>query len=113
LLIASINTGANLPTTFIIRVEDDLAKLIDEISKEEGINRSSVIRRFITKEAKDWMIRKSLQKYADGKITLWQAARKCGLSLWELTYEAKKREAHVPYTIAEFKEDLKGLQKAY
>jgi predicted HTH domain antitoxin len=102
-----------LPTTLTVRVEDDLAKLIDEVSEEEGINRSTVIRRFLIKATKDWLIGKSLKEYSHGKITLWQAAYKCGLSLWELMDEAKKREVQVPYTLEEFKEDLKGLQKAY
>ena len=101
-----------MPATLTTRVEDDLAKIIDKVSKEEGMDRSTVIRRFLMKAAKDWLIEKSLQDYEAGKITLWQAARKCGLSVWEMTEEAKKREVHVPYTLAEFKEDLKGLRKA-
>ena len=92
--------------------EDDLAKLIDEVSEEEGMDRSTVIRRFLMKAAKEWLIGKNLQEYEDGKLTLWQAARKCGLSVWEMMDEAKKREIHVPYTLSEFKEDLKGLEKA-
>ncbi len=101
-----------MPTTLTTRVENDLAKIIDEVSKEEGMDRSTVIRRFLTKAAKDWLIEKSLQEYEEGKITLWQAARKCSLSVWEMIDEAKRREIHVPYTLAEFKEDLKGLRKA-
>lgn len=101
-----------MPTTLTTRVENDLAKIIEEVSKEEGMDRSTVIRRFLMKAAKDWLIEKSLREYEEGKITLWQAARKCSLSVWEMVDEAKKREVHVPYTLAEFKEDLKGLQKA-
>jgi predicted HTH domain antitoxin len=87
-------------------------KLFDEVSEEEGMDRSTVTRRFLMKAAKEWLIGKSLQEYEDGKLTLWQAARRCGLSVWEITDEAKKREIHVPYTLSEFKEDLKGLEKA-
>lgn len=101
-----------VPTTLTTRVEDDLAKLIDEVSEEEGMDRSTVIRRFLMKAAKEWLIGKSLQEYQDGKLTLWQAARRCGLSVWEMMDEAKKREVHVPYTLAEFKADLKSLEKA-
>jgi predicted HTH domain antitoxin len=101
-----------MPTTLTTRVEDDLAKIIDKVSKEEGMDKSTVIRRFLMKAAKDWLIAKSLQEYEDGKITLWQAARKCDVSVWEMIDEAKRREIHVPYTLAEFKEDLKGLKKA-
>jgi predicted HTH domain antitoxin len=101
-----------MPVTFTTRIEEDLAKVIDQISKEEGMDRSTVIRRFLIKAVKERLIERSLEDYEQGKITLWQAADKCGISLWEMTMEAKKREIHVPYTLEEFAEDLKGLQKA-
>lgn len=101
-----------MPVTFTTRIEEDLAKVIDEVSKEEGMDRSTVIRRFLTKAAKEWLIEKSLQDYEEGKITLWQAAEKCSLSVWEMIAEAKKREIRVPYTLESFREDLKAVTKA-
>jgi predicted HTH domain antitoxin len=100
-----------MPVTFTTRIEEDLANLIDEVSKEEGMDRSTVIRRFLMKAAKEYLIEKSLEEYEQGKVTLWQAAEKCSMSVWEMIVEAKKREIHVPYGLEEFREDLKGLQK--
>jgi len=100
-----------MAVTFTTRIEEDLAKLIDDVSKEEGMDRSTVIRRFLMKAAKDYLIEKNLKEYEQGKITLWQAATKCSISLWEIILEAGKREIHVPYTLEELREDLKGLQK--
>jgi len=97
-----------MPVTVTTRVEDDLARLIDEVAKAEGMDRSTVIRRFLSKAVKDWLVEKSLEDYERGKLTLWQAATRCGLSLWEIMDLAKKREVHVPYTLEELKEDLKG-----
>ena len=101
-----------MPVTFTTRIEEDLAKAIDEVAKEEGIDRSTVIRRLLMKAVKEYLIDKSLEEYEQGKITLWQAATKCDMSVWEMVIEAKKREIHVPYTLEEFREDLKGLEKA-
>lgn len=101
-----------MPVTITTRVDDELAKVIDEVSRKEGMDRSTVIRRFLMEAAKEWLIEKSLQDYEQGKVTLWQAAEKCGVSLWEMIMEAKKREIHVPYTLESLKEDLEGLQKA-
>ena len=101
-----------MPVTYTTRIEEELARVIDEISKEEGMDRSTIIRRFLMKATKEWLIGKNLQDYEQGKITLWQAAEKCELSLWEMMVEAKKREIHVPYDLEAFKEDLKGLKKA-
>lgn len=74
------------------------------------MDRSTVIRRFLLKAVKDWLIEKSLEEYEEGKLTLWQAAEKCGLSLWEMIDEARKRRVHVPYTLEELKEDLKAFE---
>ena len=101
-----------MPIAFTTGIEEDLARIIEEVSKEEGMDRSTVIRRFLMKAVKEWLIERRLEDYEQGKITLRQAAEKCGLSLWEIVIEARKREIHVPYTLEEFKEDLKGLQKA-
>jgi len=104
------NTVISMPTTVTTRVEDELVKVIDEIAEREGMDRSTVIRRFLHKAVRDWLIERSLEDYESGKLTLWQAATRCGLSLWEAIYEVKKREIHVPYTLEELREDLKGLR---
>jgi antitoxin component of RelBE/YafQ-DinJ toxin-antitoxin module len=100
---------SRLPTTVTTRVEDDLAKAIDEVAEEEKMDRSTVIRRFLSKAVRDWMIERSLAQYEDGEMTLWQAAGKCGLSLWQMIEEARKREVHVPYAMEELREDLKAM----
>ena len=99
-----------MPVTVTTRVEEELAKAIDEVAKREGMDRSTVIRRFLLRAVRDWLIERSLEDYEEGRVTLWQAAAKCGLSLWEMISEVKKREVHVPYTLEELREDLKGLR---
>lgn len=51
----------------------------------------------------------SVEEYEKGRITLWKAARNCGLSLWEMIEEVKKRGIPVPYRMEDFQEDLKAL----
>ncbi|ADB58224.1 UPF0175 family protein [Archaeoglobus profundus] len=95
--------------TLTTRVDERLAKLIDEIAKEEGMDRSTVMRRFLAKAVRDWLIEKSLKDYEEGKITLWQAAERCGLSLWEMIEEVRSRGVHIPYTLEDLKEDVEDL----
>ena len=91
------------------RVDERLAKLIDEIAKEEGMDRSTVMRRFLARAVRDWLIEKSLKDYEEGKITLWQAAERCGLSLWEMIEEVRRRGIHISYTLEDLKEDIEDL----
>jgi predicted HTH domain antitoxin len=57
----------------------------------------------------EWLIEKSLEEYEEGKISLWKAAKKCDLSLWEIIEEARNRRIHVPYTMEDLKEDLENI----
>ena len=98
-----------MPTTITTRVEDDLVQEIDEIASEEAIDRSSVVRKFLIHSLKQWKIDKSLQEYEQGKMTLWQAAQDCGISLWEMITEVQKRGIKVPYTIDDFRDDLRTV----
>jgi len=98
-----------VPITITTRVEEGLAKLIDRIAKKEGMDRSTVLRRFLLKAAKEWLIEESLKDYEEGKITLWQAAKRCDLSLWEMIEEVKKRLIHVPYTVEDLRKDIRDL----
>lgn len=61
------------------------------------------------KSMKELTIEKSLDEYQRGKITLWQAAKKSDVSLWEMIDEVRKRSVHVPYTTEDLKDDLKVI----
>jgi len=98
-----------VPVTVTTRVDEDLVKIIDLIAKREGMDRSTVIRRFLLKAVKDWLVDRSLEEYEEAKLTLWQAAKKCGLSVWEMIVEVKRRGVRVPYTLDDLKEDLKAF----
>ncbi|MBS1262922.1 MAG: hypothetical protein MAG715_00087 [Methanonatronarchaeales archaeon] len=99
-----------MPVTLSTRVDDELAETIDEVARAEGMDRSTVLRRFLSEAARDWCIESALADYEDGRVTLWGAAERCGLSLWEMAAEAREREVHVPYTRDEFERDLGALR---
>jgi len=99
-----------MPVTVTTRIEEELIRVIDEIADMEGMDRSTVVRRFLSKAVKEWLIERSLKEYEEGKITLWQAAKRCGISLWEIIEEVRKREIHVPYTLEDLREDLKDFR---
>lgn len=101
-----------MPVTVTTRVEDDLAETIDQIAKTENMDRSTVIRRFLSKAVKNWLLEKNLEQYDAGKITLWQAAKRSGISLWEMIDEVKHRATRVPYSVEDLRDDLKGLPLA-
>jgi hypothetical protein len=48
-----------MPVTLTTRVEEELAKVLDDIAKREGMDGSTVIRRFLMKAVKEWLIERS------------------------------------------------------
>lgn len=95
--------------TVTTRLDSESVKEIDQIAEQEAADRSTIVRKFVLKSIKEWLIEKSLREYESGKITLWQAAKKSGISLWEMIDEVKKRPVQVPYRIEDLKDDLEVI----
>jgi predicted transcriptional regulator len=96
-------------TTISTRIDDKYVKKIDELATRKGVDRSALLRSFLLFALNEYTIRESLEKYQDGKTTLWEAAEQCNLSLWEMVQEVKQRQIHTPYDIEELEKDLKDL----
>ncbi len=52
------------------------------------------------------MIHNFFEDYQQEKMTLWEVAENCGLSLWEAIEEARRRHIHLPYDLRELEKDL-------
>jgi predicted HTH domain antitoxin len=93
------------------RVPDDMAKDLEEIEKEEKIDRATVVRKLLAKAIAGWKFEKALTLYCDGKITLWKAAKIADLSLWEMMEIVKERKVPFRYTYEDFREDFETALK--
>ncbi|MBN2073313.1 MAG: UPF0175 family protein [Actinobacteria bacterium] len=100
-----------MPVTITTRVDDKLVKLIDDIAGEEGMDRSTILRRFLIKSAREWVMDKSLKEYEEGKISLWQVAKRCEMSLWQVIDETAKRSVYVPYTLENLSREIGSLNE--
>jgi len=98
-----------MPITITTRIDDKLVELIDTIAREEGMDRSTVLRRFLTRSASEWLISHSLKEYESGKMSLWKAASRCGLSLWEMIEEARKRNIYTSYSMKDLNKDMEDI----
>ena len=101
-----VNIMAKTVTT---RLDDGYVKKIDEMAARKGIDRSALLRSFFLGALKEHTIRDSLEDYKAGAITLWEAAQRCDLSLWEMIREVKHAQIHTSYDLKEFEKDLRVL----
>ena len=77
------------------RLKMELLKKIQEMAKEESIDRSSAIQRLLKIGLRKYRMEKALNLYRDGKVTLWKAAEIAGVSLREIMDAIKARD--IPY----------------
>jgi len=86
------------------RLRTELLKEIEEIAKEESMDRSSAIQRLLKLGLGEYKMERALNLYRDGKVTLWKAAELAGVSLREMMEAIKARD--IPYQC-----DLEALEE--
>jgi len=84
---------------------------LEEIAKEEHVDKSSLIARALQQFIKDWNLERALALYKEGKVTLWKAATIADMSLWEIMDIVKQKKIPMQYTFKDFKEDFEAALK--
>jgi len=97
-------------TTVTTRVPKDIEEKIESISRIEHLDRSTVIRRLLSKAVNDWLIDYALTQYREGKITIGRAARMVGLPLREMIAIAAKKGIPFQYSLDDLKEDFQAVE---
>ena len=96
--------------TVTTRLDEQYVEKIDELAARKGVDRAALLRSFFLYALKDHMLRDCLEDYEAGKITLWEAAQRCNLSLWEMIRELKHAHIHMSYDLQEFQKDLMHIK---
>ncbi|MBT8364076.1 MAG: UPF0175 family protein [Deltaproteobacteria bacterium] len=98
-----------MPKTVTTRLDDEYVNKIDEMAARRGIDRSALMRLFLVNSLKEQTIQDSLDDYKTGTITLWEAAQRCKLTLWEMVKEVQKAHIYTNYNLDDLKRDLNSL----
>ena len=98
-----------MPKTVTTRLDDEYVNKIDEMAARRGIDRSALMRLFLVNSLKEQTIQDSLDDYKTGTITLWEAAQRCKLTLWEMVKEVQKAHIYTNYNLDDLKRYLKAL----
>lgn len=91
------------------RLPKDRVKLIEEIAHEEKIDKSTILDRALEQYTREWTLKKALELYRNGTITLSRAAEIAELSIWEIIDALEKRKVTLQYNAEDFEEDMKTL----
>ena len=92
-----------------VRLPRDKVKLVEKIAREEKVDKSTILERAIESYIHEWLLRKALDLYSSGQVTLSRAAEIAGITIWEMMDELAKRRISAQYDVEDLEEDLKNL----
>lgn len=93
-----------------IRVQDNITKAIDMLTKERNKTKADVVRELMNKVVKEEEEKLYLEKYAKKEISLRTLAKRLNVSLWKAYELASKVE--FPYGKEDLQRDLKLIKGA-
>lgn len=92
--------------TTSVRLPKEVVDEIERLSKEEGIGKGAFIRKLIVELLKEYKIRKALEFYREGKVSLWKAAEIAGITYREALEELRKRNIPFKYDLEDLEVDV-------
>ena len=94
-----------------IRLPKEVLKQIDELSKSEMEDRSTTIRKLVMRGYKDTVIMKAAEEYKKGNVTISEAAKNTGLTIWEMERYLVEQGFKSSYSIEDIDKEIKLLDK--
>lgn len=91
------------------RLPLDLVRELELIENVEQADRSTTVRRLLSKAIQQWKLEHYVRLYGDGKLTLARAAREAGVSLWEMMDYARARKVPVQYDLEDLQRDVRTI----
>ena len=92
--------------TISARIDRELAKEIEKITKEKGTDRSAVIRELLYIGLKEYKLKNALELVRERKVTVWKAAEIAGLTYREMLEKLKEHNVPFPITAEELAREI-------
>ncbi|MEF8841485.1 MAG: UPF0175 family protein [Haloarculaceae archaeon] len=73
------------------RLPDDEAEGLERVAEMLGVDKSSVIRKALSEGLRELRVRRAVERYRTGEVSVKQAARIAGVSLGEWLEIARER----------------------
>jgi len=97
--------------TTSVRLPKEIVEEIEKFSREEGVDKGTLIRKLIAESLKEYKIKKALELYREGKVSLWKAAEIAGITYREALEEIKKRNIPFKYDLEDLEADIAWAMK--
>ncbi len=101
-----------MTSTISVRLENPVLKDLNRVEEKWRTDRSEAIRRLLDNALKDWKVKDVLERLKEHKITVSEAAKDAGVSLWEIIDLAKHENIDwIEYNREDLERDLKLLEE--
>ena len=91
------------------RLPDTVVRDLEAIEQVEQADRSTTVRKLLSRAIQEWKLDHYSRLYGGGKLTLALAAREAGVSMWEMMDYVKTRKITAQYDLEDFERDLKTV----
>ena len=93
-----------------VRLDNEFRKKLENLCKEEHLDRSTAMRILLEEGYQNYMKRKASEHYLSGKTTISKAAEKAGLTIWEMEQYLVSKGFKSQYSIEDLKEEIKKIR---
>jgi len=87
-----------------VRVSRQVSELIERISSEERVDKSTVIRKLLDLGLREWRVQRALDKYQRGEVTLLKASEMAGVTIYDMIAILEERKVPYRYDISDLTE---------
>ena len=91
------------------RLPETVVRDLEAIEQVEQADRSTTVRKLLSRAIQDWKLDHYSRLYGSGKLTLARAASEARVSLWEMMDYVKTKKITAQYDLEDFQRDLKTV----
>ena len=91
------------------RLPDTVVRDLEAIEQVEQSDRSTTVRKLLSRAIQDWKLDHYSRLYGSGKLTIARAARGAGVSLWEMMDYVRSKKITAQHDFEDFQRDLKTV----
>jgi predicted HTH domain antitoxin len=97
--------------TTSVRLPEEYREEIEEACKLEGVDKGAMLRKLIAAALKEYRIKRALECYREGKMSLWKAASMAKITYREALEVLKKRTIPFQYGKEDLEMDIRWAVK--
>lgn len=92
-----------------LTVPKEMLEKSDRIAKENFEDRSTVMRELLAIGLKHYMIKDSMSKYIEGKVSMEKAAELADVSIWKFLDVLKENKIPIRYDLDDIRREINSI----